>query len=242
MSKCLLEIFYLCCFECACILCIHTNCTHTNCTYTNLCIQAILTHCLPIHVIHEYITNPYIGNTCYLNATIQCLRPIKEFRQSLSLAEQLHPQLAVPASLSMLLRDMDASLKEVVPYGFVSAIHSRFPQFAQRGAHGVPKQQDADEFYQMLYGELKQAIGSVPPQGFSSLAGAESTMDALFGVQVQVETQCLEDEDEAPSTKVEQYHRLQCLIDKEVGELSVGLGLGFHGQLEKRSEKLVSLF
>ena len=78
-----------------------------------------------------------LGNTCYMNSTLQCLRKIPELRDGL---RKIAPggdedkQLAIAAS--NLFRSMESAKDPQPPFGFLQKLHSKYPQFAEKGPEG----------------------------------------------------------------------------------------------------------
>jgi ubiquitin carboxyl-terminal hydrolase 14 len=91
---------------------------------------------------------PNLGNTCYMNATIQCLKTVtpltqalKKFSGSIGAAES---PIAITAALRDLYNTMDNGLS-LPPLILLQTLHTAFPRFAERGEGGVWMQQDANE-------------------------------------------------------------------------------------------------
>lgn len=110
-----------------------------------------------------------LGNTCYLNATVQCLKTVPQLRQALreysgslaapgSLANV--PALSITAALRDLYEAMDkgASLPPIV---LVQMMHLAFPRFAEKSESGGFQQQDANECWTELVRMLQQKL---PPK------------------------------------------------------------------------------
>ncbi len=88
------------------------------------------------------------------------------------------------------LRDLYASLertdKGVSPFAFVSALRGSFPQFAEIGPGGVPKQQDAEEFVSTLLTQLDSPDVMPAP----STSKYSALIDHLFGLELDVTYKC----------------------------------------------------
>jgi len=89
-----------------------------------------------------------LGNTCYMNATVQCLKTIPELagalKQYVGGVNAADPSESVTAALRDLYKAMDAGVA-FPPMILLQTLHSAFPRFAERGEQGVWMQQDANE-------------------------------------------------------------------------------------------------
>jgi ubiquitin carboxyl-terminal hydrolase 14 len=88
-----------------------------------------------------------LGNTCYMNATLQCLRHMDELKDTLKTASySSNSDATAPlvTSFKETLSQLDASGSAIVPGRFVMQFRQNFPQFAQRTNQGHFMQQDAD--------------------------------------------------------------------------------------------------
>lgn len=87
-----------------------------------------------------------LGNTCYMNATLQCLKSVPELRNSLLeykdmfTVEALDYAVPITAATRALFEQMDQP-NAVTPIILLQTLHSAFPQFAQTGEKGAYKQQ-----------------------------------------------------------------------------------------------------
>ena len=177
-----------------------------------------------------------LGNTCYLNATVQCLKKCTELRTALGNSASVgNSDGGLTLSLRNLYNEMDTLQESVTPSAFVGTLRRVFPQFAAMSRGGY-QQQDADEFYNELCALLAR---TVPKEGNEGIIGdAPNVVDALFGIDVSIKLKCKESEDEPVIAKSDSLRRLQCTITSDVNHLSEGVMLGFKGDLEKRSELL----
>lgn len=101
-----------------------------------------------------------LGNTCYVNATVQCLRCIPELRQALATYKD---QGAAGKSIAGALREVFANLEAgatVQPLVLLQLLYSAYPQFTPM------TQQDANECWMELMkvfqNTLKPAEGANP--------------------------------------------------------------------------------
>lgn len=125
-----------------------------------------------------------LANTCYMNATLQCIRAVPELASSVTqygaawkkeymaraveaaaqaapgggaggaAAEAVNPVAAVDAALGDVFAQLEVNSDAVKPAGFLRALRVAYPKFAEVGANQVPKQQDAEEFEAVLMNSL----------------------------------------------------------------------------------------
>lgn len=174
-----------------------------------------------------------LGNTCYLNAVMQCLARLPTLRYRLSNPAQITSP-STPASdiqllnqVSGLLHSMSAAHSESFsPILFVSAIRSRFPQFNQRDSHGHFAQQDAEEYLRSLL----QVLSASSPR-----------IDSLFNFSLESTWKCLESESEPVSKIHEEHKSLTCHMGTQlepVSHLHEGVQLSLRETISKEASTL----
>ncbi|XP_018562815.2 ubiquitin carboxyl-terminal hydrolase 14-like, partial [Anoplophora glabripennis] len=184
-----------------------------------------------------------LGNTCYMNATVQCLKVVPELREALQTFQGgVAPANNVTASQSITaaLRDLYASMDKgntVPPIVLLQVLHMAFPRFAEKNEHGGFSQQDANECWTEMVRMLQQKLpaklnGDSPQEHFKSL------IDQYFGGTFDVELKCVEAEDEPVSKNKEQFLQLSCFISQDVRYMHSGLKNKMQEQLTKKSSTL----
>lgn len=107
-----------------------------------------------------------LGNTCYMNAVVQCLKVVPELRDSLRGYNEefsINP-LASAQSITAAMRSVFEQMNgnnTVTPILLLQTLHTAFPQFAQTGENGAYRQQDANECWSELLKMLQQKLPSV---------------------------------------------------------------------------------
>lgn len=104
-----------------------------------------------------------LGNTCYMNATVQCLKSVPELRDALKEYKEDFSisSLASAQSITAAMRSVFDQLNggnTVTPVLLLQTLHMAFPQFAQTGEKGSYKQQDANECWSELLKMLQQKL------------------------------------------------------------------------------------
>jgi ubiquitin carboxyl-terminal hydrolase 14 len=202
-----------------------------------------------------------LGNTCYLNSVVQCLRVVAPLRQGLEAyqpsgrgggaATNMSSALLVSA-LQKTWQQLDRQTDALPPLQLVQATKLAFPQFNQRGPHGAPMQQDAEEFYSGLLTILAEESRSLIQQGLpgapvAALQGATNLVDALFGMALEESLVCTEVDDEAPVVTTDLARKLVCSIQggsdaravTNVSHVAEGIALSLEeGSIEKHSAVL----
>ncbi|CAD6238673.1 GSCOCG00008513001-RA-CDS [Cotesia congregata] len=191
-----------------------------------------------------------LGNTCYLNATVQCLKTVPELREALKkfpggIASSGSEEIAslVPAqSITASLRDCYEGMDNGIafrPAVLLQVLHLAFPRFAEKSELGGYQQQDASECWTELIRMLQQKL----PARVTASAGEasykpRSLIEQYFGGTFDTELKCVESEDEPPTKSKEEFLQLSCFISTDVKYMHSGLKNKMQEQLTKMSPTL----
>ena len=198
-----------------------------------------------------------LGNTCYMNATIQCLRTVPELRESLkNFAPPVNPAPAThnptTQGLTLALQNLFSFLENegeaLQPFVFIQSLHTVIPSFAEKGPRGGLQQQDAQE----CWIEILRVIGEYLPA--SQLSTADTTLlgrregatpnhsksnmiDEFFSGTLKCSYSCKE-ADEPVTSSTEKFLSIPCYIEHDVRYLESGIRFGLKGEVDKPSPSL----
>uniref|UniRef100_A0A8C7BD62 Ubiquitin carboxyl-terminal hydrolase n=1 Tax=Neovison vison TaxID=452646 RepID=A0A8C7BD62_NEOVI len=147
-----------------------------------------------------------LGNTCYMNATVQCIRSVPELKDALKRyagALRASGEMASAQYITAALRDlfdsMDKTSSSIPPIILLQFLHMAFPQFAEKGEQGQYLQQDANECWIQMMRVLQQKLEAIEDDSVketdSSSASAvtpskkKSLIDQFFGVEFETRLQ-----------------------------------------------------
>lgn len=191
-----------------------------------------------------------LGNTCYMNATIQCLRSVPELKESLkkytgglTSGGAIVPADSITAGLRDLFSSMDKSGQAMPPIVFLQVLHMAYPQFAEKSEHGGFQQQDANECWTEIVRCLQQKLPGITGSSdvistSEATASTRGFMDQYFGGEFDVVMKCEESEEEPESKSTEKFYQLSCFIEKEVKYMHTGLRSRLEEHITKFSPSL----
>ncbi|XP_076001210.1 ubiquitin carboxyl-terminal hydrolase 14 [Genypterus blacodes] len=195
-----------------------------------------------------------LGNTCYMNATVQCLRSVPELKTALRRYSGAlrssganAPSQYITAALRDLYETMEKTSSSFPPIILLQFLHMAFPQFAEKGDQGQYLQQDANECWLQMIRVLQQKLESLEPEtpmetdaesGAATAAAKKNFIDQYFGVEFETSMKCTESEDEEPIKGTESQLQLSCFINQEVKYLATGLRLRLQEEITKHSPTL----
>ncbi|XP_048762249.1 ubiquitin carboxyl-terminal hydrolase 14-like [Ostrea edulis] len=186
-----------------------------------------------------------LGNTCYMNATVQCLRAIPELKDALkkytgglTVAGGISTADSITAALRDLYNSMDKTGAAIPPIIFLQVLHMAYPQFAEKSEHGGFAQQDANECWTEVVRCLQQKV-DVPQELIKEGAKPSSRfIDQYLGGEFQATMKCEEAENEVETKSVEKFYQLSCFIEKDVKYMQTGLRNRLEEHITKNSPSL----
>lgn len=180
-----------------------------------------------------------LGNTCYMNATVQCLKTVPELKNALLTYDKSSGGGAageLTAALSETVGALErggAGACAGAAARLLGALHAAAPRLAERGPGGTLAQQDASECWAEIIRALQQRLPA--PPGLADQGS--SIIEQYFGGTFDVELVCSEAE-EPPTRSKESFLQLSCFISQDVKYLQSGLRSKMSEQITKMSETL----
>ncbi|ESP05184.1 hypothetical protein LOTGIDRAFT_227857 [Lottia gigantea] len=189
-----------------------------------------------------------LGNTCYMNATVQCLKSIPELNDALkrysgglTVGGAIAPADSITAALRDLYQSLDRSGTAIPPIIFLQILHMAFPRFAEKGEEGGYQQQDANECWTEIVRSLQQKLPAIGPSNSNTVNTASSSqgfIDQFMGGEFETVMKCNEADDEIETKGSEKFYQLSCFIEKEVKYMHTGLRSRLQETITKLSPTL----
>uniref|UniRef100_A0A1B0A536 Ubiquitin carboxyl-terminal hydrolase n=1 Tax=Glossina pallidipes TaxID=7398 RepID=A0A1B0A536_GLOPL len=185
-----------------------------------------------------------LGNTCYLNATLQCLHAVPELRSALDSFPEEDPDdnsMGITCGLKFLFKQMERA-STITPIILLQTFHRAFPQFSQTGENGTYRQQDANECWSELLKMLQRKLPAIDNTESADAKGQikkyNSFIEQYFGGAFEVKMSCSECPEEETTVSKENFLQLSCFISPEVKYMLSGLKSKMKETLVKFSESL----
>ncbi|XP_068620254.1 ubiquitin carboxyl-terminal hydrolase 14 [Battus philenor] len=181
-----------------------------------------------------------LGNTCYMNATVQCLKTVPELKNALLNYDKSSgggTAGELTSALSETMRALEgggAGACAGAAARLLRALHESAPRFAERSAGGGLAQQDASECWSEIVRALQSRLPAAPNVPSTNRS---SVIEQYFGGTLDVELVCSE-ADEPPTKSSETFLQLSCFISQDVKYLQSGLRSKMSEQITKLSQTL----
>ncbi|KAG1464162.1 hypothetical protein G6F56_005138 [Rhizopus delemar] len=174
-----------------------------------------------------------LGNTCYMNATLQCMRAMPELQTSLEQYQGTLNGVDNRSSLIASLRDLFTNLSKASdgfpPLVFWQMLRQTFPQFSQTGQGGMPMQQDAEECWSELVSVLKAKLPQTDSKNF---------IERYMTGQLESITACEEAPEEEKTVANDEFNKLSCHISINTNYMIHGIMESLNETIEKVSPSL----
>lgn len=199
-----------------------------------------------------------MGNTCYANATLQTLRAVPELLDELKVYKPAAPsagpssslfspdQLAqhgigglgggsdLTSALGDLFQQMAETQQGFPPLMFLTALRSKYPQFAERAKNGHGyAQQDAEEVWSEVVSNLSSTLKLKDDSN-----GYKTWVEKYMGGKFEVKTTCDDAPEEEASFNTEDFNDLKCNIQSDTNHMREGISIALNEKLEKTSPSL----
>ncbi len=181
-----------------------------------------------------------LGNTCYLNAVLQCFKTVPELCESLEAFKSKRNSDSdllngLVLSLCTTYEYMDKhKMNGFAPILLVQLLRTILPNFAATNQDGSFMQQDANECWTELMRILQQKLQplSKQPSKYTNF------IDQYFSGEFTSNWKCDESSEEKETQNKESFLQLSCFISQDVKYLQTGIKLRLEEKLTKHSQTL----
>eukprot|EP01118_Nematostelium_gracile_P018856 TRINITY_DN8525_c0_g1_i1.p1 TRINITY_DN8525_c0_g1~~TRINITY_DN8525_c0_g1_i1.p1 ORF type:complete len:475 (-),score=155.12 TRINITY_DN8525_c0_g1_i1:20-1444(-) len=181
-----------------------------------------------------------LGNTCYMNATLQCMKAVPELGSALKGFRGGMQDSDTSNNVTVAMRDLFGLLshsnQSIPPLSFLQVLRTAFPQFAQQANNGAYMQQDAEECWTQILLSLGQKLPN--PDSNDKPSQQNSAITKIFGGDLESVLSNDENPDEPKVVKSDPFIKLSCHISKDTLFLLEGLKEGLTEHISKQSESL----
>ncbi|EGG20495.1 ubiquitin domain-containing protein [Cavenderia fasciculata] len=193
-------------------------------------------------LIHNMPSGLYnLGNTCYLNATLQCMKACPELMSIIKKYKPTGTQYSALVKASQgIFNELSKTTGEPVGSStFLNLFRALFPQFGEI-KEGAYMQQDADEAWSQLLSAYANEfpINANDKSTNPTQAVEKSFIGKLFGIGVTDTYQCKENPSEESTSRSETLLKLPCNIGTETSYLFEGIKRGLEEDITKKSPSL----
>jgi ubiquitin carboxyl-terminal hydrolase 14 len=188
-----------------------------------------------------------LGNTCYLNAVLQCFKSVPELCKSLDLFKSKKSsglndadlQNSLVLSLCTTYEYMDKhKVNGFAPILLVQLLRTILPRFADTAENGVFVQQDANECWTELMRILQQKLPPLVDPSGAVKCKYSNFIDQYFSGEFTSTFKCVECPEEKETQNKEPFLQLSCFISQDVKYLHTGIKLRLEESLTKYSDTL----
>ncbi|CAF1617736.1 unnamed protein product [Rotaria magnacalcarata] len=194
-----------------------------------------------------------LGNTCYMNATLQCLKGVPELRDAVKQfipanfaranqgAVMIDGTQMITNALKSTFQQLDNTGEPCMPLTLLATIHREYPRFSEKDDHGHLMQQDANEFWVQLMQVLQMNLAGTKISNETTASNTfdnKSFIDQYFGLRSQSTMECHEAPGEKATVTEERLLQLSCFINQDVKYLLTGLKNRLEEQITKHSSTL----
>lgn len=190
-----------------------------------------------------------LGNTCYMNATVQCLLTVPELKEALKKFQGelflMRSSGSSPQSVTAAMRDLHGLMEKsavVPPIVLLQVLHTAFPRFAEKSEQGGFAQQDANECWTEVVRMLQQKLPPIDQPASETapppVQKYNNFVDQYFGGVFDVTLKCMESEEEPEARTKEHFLQLSCFISQDVKYMMAGLKSKLSETINKMSPTL----